>query len=232
MVDIPTAGTGNIFVDLYAGDTTAPVDVLSLSSGGDVLTANTPATGGWVDTGVYSASVAITAAASPYTRLYDVWYDDTAQYHTGTIFPKTLDSIVWNPNPNHVTNITNLRQRYSPNETSVRFRIYAREKDWSPTIYTVASKTIENTSIENSYYKVYRIIDDVEVVKFATGSSTTPQALGNVESYSRLSYDVSGNYFDFNMNMLEPGYSYGVKLAYFINSSWQEQPEIFKFRVE
>ena len=79
---------------------------------------------------------------------------------------------------------------------------------------------------------MYRIIDDVEVVKFATGSSTTPQALGNVESYSRLSYDVSGNYFDFNMNMLEPGYSYGVKLAYFINSSWQEQPEIFKFRVE
>ena len=39
---------------------------------------------------------------------------------------------------------------------------------------------------------------------------------------------------DFNMNLLEPGYAYGLKFAFYDNStkSWQEQKESFKFRVE
>jgi len=230
--DIPTPGTGNIFVDLYAGDTSTPADILDLSTGGGVPTAGSPCTGGWVATGVYSASFALTAAATSYTKLYDVWYDDAATYHTGTILPKSITAQVANPNPRYVTNVTNLRSKYSTHENAVRFRVYTREKDWNPTIYTVASTAIENSTVEDAYYKVIRTIDDWEIVKFATGSSTTPQTVPNVESYSRLSYDVSGNYFDFDMRMLEPGYSYGVKFVYFINSSWQEQPEIFKFRVE
>tara|TARA_Y100000296_G_scaffold53042_1_gene60745 strand:- start:14675 stop:16159 length:1485 start_codon:yes stop_codon:yes gene_type:complete len=229
--NIPTPGTGNIFVDLYAGDTSTPIDILRLSSGGDVPNLGTPATGGWVATGVYSASLAITAAAAPYSRLYDVWYDDTATYHTGTIVPKSLTAGAANPYPRYITNITNLRTAYSTHESATRFRLYVREKDWNPTIYTVASTAIENITIEDAYYKVFRIVDDLEIIKFATGSATTPQTVGNTESYSRMSYDVSGNYFDFDVGMLQSGYSYGVKFAYYVNSAWQEQPEIFKFRV-
>jgi len=49
-----------------------------------------------------------------------------------------------------------------------------------------------------------------------------------------MSYDVSGNYFDVDMKLFEPGYAYGIKLAYYNGSvgSWIEQPETFKFRVE
>ena len=43
---------------------------------------------------------------------------------------------------------------------------------------------------------------------------------------------MSGNYFDLNMDMLESGYSYGVKFTYYVNGSYVEQPETFKFRVE
>ena len=47
-----------------------------------------------------------------------------------------------------------------------------------------------------------------------------------------MSYDLSGSYFDLDMAMLEAGYAYGVKLAYYINGAYHEQPEVFKFRVE
>jgi hypothetical protein len=34
------------------------------------------------------------------------------------------------------------------------------------------------------------------------------------------------------MSLLEPGYMYGFKFAYYINGSYVEQPQAFKFRVE
>jgi hypothetical protein len=51
---------------------------------------------------------------------------------------------------------------------------------------------------------------------------------------TQLSFDVSGNYFDLDMSMLEEGYSYKIGLAYYNGSvgSWIEQQETFKFRVE
>ena len=49
-----------------------------------------------------------------------------------------------------------------------------------------------------------------------------------------MSFDESGSYFDLDMNMLEPGYAYAIKLAYYNGSisTWVEQSETFKFRVE
>jgi len=32
--------------------------------------------------------------------------------------------------------------------------------------------------------------------------------------------------------LLEEGYAYGVKLAYYSSGRYEEQPEVFKFRVE
>jgi hypothetical protein len=56
--------------------------------------------------------------------------------------------------------------------------------------------------------------------------------LGNTETYTRLSFDASGSYFDLDMSLLEPGYSYGIKFVHYVNGDWREQPEVFKFRVE
>ena len=115
----------------------------------------------------------------------------------------------------------NLKSSYRPKDKP-RLRIYARPKDWSPTIFTVASKKIETSLIEDAYYKVVRITDDTEAIPYGTGS----------DNQTRTSYDVSGNYFDLDMSLLEPGFSYGIRLTYFLLGQYQEQPELFKFRVD
>ena len=33
-------------------------------------------------------------------------------------------------------------------------------------------------------------------------------------------------------NLLEKGYSYGIKLVYYLNGKYVEQPDTFKFRVD
>ena len=69
------------------------------------------------------------------------------------------------------------------------------------------------------------MVDERTVVNNSTGSSTY---------HTYLSYDNSGSYFDLDMSMLEPGYAYKIKLAFYNGSigGWQEQTQEFKFRVE
>ena len=73
-------------------------------------------------------------------------------------------------------------------------------------------------------YRIYRVVDNLEAVGYGTGSDKS----------TYLSYDVSGNYFDLDMSLLQSDYAYGIKLSYYNGSSgdWVEQPEDFKFRVE
>ena len=120
-------------------------------------------------------------------------------------------------------NITNLRDRYYRNETA-QFRLYTRNKDWQPTIYVKASAVPENLIIESGSFKVVRLVDNLDVIAFGTGS----------DKHTELSYDTSGSYFEVNMNMLEAGYAYGIKFAFYddVAQSWNEYPDIFKFRVE
>jgi hypothetical protein len=120
-----------------------------------------------------------------------------------------------------VTNITNLKSQYHDTELS-RFRLFTRQRNWNPTIYTVASRNIETSIVEDAYYKIYRVVDDYPVIDYGTGSL----------NHTRLSYDVSGSYFDLDMQLLEPGYAYGIKFVYYLNGSYQEQPETFEFRVD
>jgi hypothetical protein len=145
------------------------------------------------------------------------------QYRTGSITPQIITPYDQAPSDEHVTNITNLKPAYSTSETA-RFRVYIREKDWCPTVYNVSSRDAENKLIESGSYKVFRIIDELDVIPYGTGS----------DLHTAMSYDVSGNYFDLDMSMLEADYMYGIRFAYYNNSigSYVEQPEVFKFRVE
>jgi hypothetical protein len=104
-----------------------------------------------------------------------------------------------------------------------RFRLYVREKDWDPNIYTKASSDISTSIIEDGYYRVYRTTDEFEVMAYGTGST----------NHTRLSYDASGSYFDFPVDILASGYMYAFKLIYKMpDGNYREQPEIFKFRVD
>jgi hypothetical protein len=217
--DIPSIGTGSIYVKIYE---TLGASASVMPVAGGVSSGNTSVvTGGWVSTGIYSASFAYTGSAS---IIYDVWQSGSNLYHTGTIYPITYNASGYSEIPNYVLKISNAHQKYYQNDKP-RFRLFIREKDWSPTIYTIASTEIEPIIVEKAYYRLFRIQDNFEVVPYGTASST---------QHTLLSFDVSGNYFDFDMSILEKGYMYGFKFAFDLqqNGQIEEQPYIFKFRVE
>jgi hypothetical protein len=231
--DIPAIGaTGSIMVSLYSGssdNSAASGSKLILYDGQYAIS------GGRKSTGIYTASVAATAAATAVKTLYDVWWsgsgDDAGaarhasvtEFFTGSITPKQTEASMHAIEPTYYINITNLKNKYIRTEIA-RFNLYVREKNWSPTVYTKATATAPNTSINSASYKVFRLIDGLEAVPYGTGS----------DFQTGISYDVSGNYFDFNMGLLEGGYAYGLKFAFYDPElvSWTEQDKVFKFRVE
>ena len=224
--NIPGIGTERIYVSIYSGSAISSASLkVTLPVGGGVTSAQRKIiTGSYVSTGIYSCSFAVTA--SSVTDFFDVWHTKSGDpvYHTGAFSVEKHLAKGYNPNPRYVSNISNLRKTYFNNETA-RFRLYVRPKDWSPTIYSVAKTKIENNIIDSASYQIFRVSDDYVVVPFGTSSTTL---------HTMMSYDVSGNYFDFDMSHLEPDYSYGIKLAYYNGAigSWVEQPNTFKFRVE
>jgi hypothetical protein len=214
LVNIPSIGTGNIYVKVYSN----PSGSTQITT-----TPNSPVTGGWVSTGVYSASFALNTTAS---QVFDRWFNSalTTCFHTGAIDTIEYDSYDYAPHTKYFNKIINLKQSYGSNEIA-RFKIFTRPKDWNPNIYTVATSEVVPTIIESGSYKVYRLVDNLEVIPYSTGSQ---------EYYTNLSFDVNGNYFDLDMSLLEPGYAYGIKLCYYNGAtfSWIEQNELFKFRVD
>jgi hypothetical protein len=211
--NIPAVGTGSIYVKVFTD-----------SSGSTTITTtpNTPVTGGWVSTGIYSASFALNTTSS---EAFDRWFNSTLTtcFHTGAIDIYDLDAQDYSPSNRYVISCTNLKAIYYPEEQA-RFRFFTRKKDWSPTIYTVATSFIPSEIIESASYKLVRVSDNLEVIPYGTGSLL----------HTGLSYDVSGSYFDLDMNLLETDYSYQIKLSFYdgATNSWKEQPETFKFRVE
>jgi hypothetical protein len=193
------------------------------------------ATGGIVSTGIYSCSFAFTGAVD-LTKFYDVWFtgslntlaafsDGATRFFTGSVEPMdaTLHASEVKSRPTYYINITNIKDKYRNDETA-RFELYIRERGWSPTIYTKANEDIETINIQSASYRIYRVLDGLECIPYGTGS----------DLQTMLSYDVSGNYFDFDMSLLDAGYEYALKFSFYDNSlsTWKEQPYIFKFRVE
>ena len=166
-------------------------------------------------------------------EVYPSWhFNDTVSYYTGSaITVDTVSAFNHNPNEKYITTIEDLKPSYSSDETA-RFRLFVREKNWNPNNYTTMQSEQVPEIIENAYYSLYRVVDNREVIPFGTGSNISPQPTGSVGTYTRLSYDVSGNYFDLNMDLLQPGYQYGLKFVYYLNDSYKEQEEVFIFKVE
>ena len=87
----------------------------------------------------------------------------------------------------------------------------------------MSNATIEGTTIISASYSISRMVDNKTLFTHSTGSATR---------HTYLSYDGSGSYFDFDISLLESGYLYGIRLAYYTAGAWVEQEEVFKFRVE
>ena len=178
-----------------------------------------------ISTGIYKVQIAATSSIvnDTYPYLIDVWSFDGVEVLTGSVIsPKTFRPETYEDTGNFVLSMTNLKPEYGKNDLA-KLRLYAREKNWSPNIYTVAKDKPQNMILPSCFYKVIRIADELTVVDYGT----------DTVKYSQLSYDQDGNYFEFNMNMLEPGYQYGFKFSIYdeYTNSYLEQPYLFKFRV-
>ena len=191
----------------------------------DALTDNVPTEvigGLTADTGIYTASFTIDTTASV---VYDVWSTGSTEFYTGSaITVKSFNTEAengYNPNASYVTSMVNLKSSYSRKETA-RFRLFVRKQNWSPTIYTKATETLDSEIIDAGYYKIVRASDEMEVIPYGTGST----------KHTKLSYDQSGSYFDLDMSLLQSDYAYNLSFAYYLNGKYVEQPEIFKFRVD
>ena len=127
------------------------------------------------------------------------------------------------PTFNRITSCKNLKKKYSRQDTA-RFRFFVRDRNWSPTIYTVATANNPTDIIESASFSIHRVTDNLAAIPYGTGS--------NLSTY--LSYDKEGNFFDLDMSLLEADYMYEIRLSYYNDSigDWQEQPQTFKFRVE
>ena len=183
-------------------------------------------------TGVYYVDVILDE--SSVSKIYDQWYFaanggtavvDRTLVHEGDITIIQNGSSTNSGEVDYVIGITNLKTSYTKQETA-KFRVYTRQKDWNPTIYTVASKEIENLIVEKMYYKIIRLVDEKTILDYGIGTD------GVNNDHTLVSYDALGSYFDFDMSLLEKGYMYGIKLMFSVNGELREQEEIFKFRVD
>lgn len=207
-------GTGSIYVSLYSG-TVGPTGLaLPLVNNSNRVEA------GLYSTGIYTASIGIDA---DYVYLYDIWHNGAGlQYATGSvIYPEKFNPDFSQDVPEYVVNITNLKSSYKTGEYC-KFKLFVKDKVWDANSYTTYSSKVDNTIIKNLYYRVYRVSDKLEVIPYGTGSI----------KYTKLSYDKDGNYFNLDMSLFEPDYSYAIKFGHEYGEDFLELAETFKFRVE
>ena len=227
LVDIPHTGT-NLVVQFYEAISPS-ADPVVVGSPSDLET--TFITASKVQTGVYKATFAYSGSAS---SLRDVWkkHDLAAgppvtntytSLITGSGFDiSSQDTSYSYEAPKYAISLLNLKDTYSREEKAT-FRVYTRDKNWKPNVYTIAKDSAPVTNIKNMYYKIAKVSDKYEVIGYSTGSGV---------QYSRLSYDSKGSYFDFDMKLLEPNNAYEISFLFKDGEEFLEQQEKFRFRVE
>ena len=228
LANIPGLTDDKLSVEIYSGSaapTGSPLTLIdSVGSSVTSVTGGLLVENGNTVAGVYTASFASTSSL---TTVFDVWHTGSGvsriEFYTWSYEPLDILTSDLLYDTVYLTTITNLDDNYKKGQKP-KLRVYVRDKDWSPNIYTVASTTVDTTIIEDAYYSIHRTIDNLEIVPFGTGSSN--------KNFTRLSYDVSGNYFEMDTSCLEPGYMYGIKFAYYLQGEYREQPEVFKFKIE
>lgn len=215
LVNLPSVGTGDVYVSLYDGTTVPKGSKITLWNGNVNITAS------WVKTGIYTAALAATSSEA--SSLFDVWHSGSLQYYTGSLYPEAFPTYSAAPTITKVTSCTNLKKSYLQNDTS-RFRFFIRDRNWNPTIYVKANANNPTDIMPSASYSIRRVTDDYVAIPYGTGS--------NYSTY--LSYDKDGNYFDLDMALLDAGYMYEIKISYYNDSvgDWEEQMQTFKFRVE
>lgn len=221
LYDHPALGTGSAYVRIYANNINPLFQIpIYQYNGQQAVTAS------WVSTGIYKADVSVNTSLE---TLYDFWFSDPVDINSvigygGSITVKRVGEISNFSSQDYNFTIKNLKNRYSPEETA-RFQVFTRKADWNPNSYTSVTTQQDPLIIEKMYYSIQRVADNLMVVPF---EGTQPGDIGA----TRLSFDVNGNYFDFDMSILEPGYTYSIRFRIEDAQGNYDSREQFKFRVE
>lgn len=169
-------------------------------------------------------SAALTAS-NGLSWVYPVWHNNFGTTYLSESSPIFLKALPNNDESEEIsqfsTTITNLKPNYKKNEVA-NFRLFTRNKNFKHNIFSSVVAEPETNIIEDAYFKIFRLIDNVEAIPYGTGT---------VE-FTKLSYDSKGNYFNFNIALLEPGYTYGIKFLYRDLGTLFEMKEVHKFKIE
>jgi len=218
--DIPghASGEANLVIKIRPSDDAVPILDASSST--------------WVRTGVYYTDVIFNPTPlSDYSGgdlFFDEWYlstDLANSFFEGGVELKEVDisSSYDNKQKAYSTSIYNMKPKYWTHEYP-RFRLNIQDVDWEPNVFnSYFGKDESNTIIEDAYYKVMRTVDELDIIPFTQEETI---------EYSKLSYDDDGNYFDLDMQVLEPAYMYSIKFLFKNGDNYVEQSEEFRFRVE
>ena len=154
-------------------------------------------------------------------KVYNVTGSVTIYSETGSLnIIKETPEQYSSPQAEYTFKILNTKPTYKSNETAY-LQVYSRELNWNPNIYTKAVQTLESTRHKNLYYKIVRVADNQTIIDYGTGSL----------KYTQVGYDRSYNIFDIDMSLLEPDYSYEIRLGLDYTYTFKEAKEKFKFRV-
>lgn len=214
--NIYTVDTGTLNVSLYTGTlSTGP-----FGSPIELVNGLFSVTGGYISTGIYTASLGV---RGNYEYLWDIWSDISGNIlHTGSAIEVKQKYINESSDiKQYNLSMPSLKNIYNFNEVA-RFRVVAKDKVWNANLFDISRYEPQIEIIENLYFKINRIVDNYEVIPYGTGSM----------QHTLTSYDKSGNYFDLDLSLLEPGYSYKITLTQKIDNNYYEFKETFKFRVE
>lgn len=175
-----------------------------------------------VSTGVYKVDY---TPESGVNKIYYTWErTNDERYLSGSI--DLIDREYGNDfaTPDYNITINNLKDSYSTAEkANIRLSIKKRDRDLN--IYTVSQSGFQNDIIKRIYYKVTRRADNFDAIPYGIGEDNMPE-------FTKLSYDSTGNYFDLDMSLLEPGFMYEISFLYKVKSNYVEYRNKFKFRVE
>ena len=147
--------------------------------------------------GIYSASLALTAS-NGLAFCFPVWHNNLGLTYLSESSPIYLKALPNNEEhfekPSYITTITNLKPVYNTKEVA-NFRTFVRDKNKRLNVFTSLNTDPEPNIIENSFFKITRLIDGLEFIPYGSSSMY----------FTLMSYDTKGNYIEnFDMSLLEP----------------------------
>ena len=218
-VDIPSTGS-NLLVSFVPKEGSPREQI----AGPAVNPEKTYVTASREQQGIYSAEFAYAGSEQV---LYDIWStsseESLKEIITGSGFNINDRSFYSsNAKSGYKFNITNLKSSYTKDEV-ITFRVHTEKKGAPLTIYTKATNKANVSNVKEVYYKVDRVTDNYNVIPYTEEENI---------KYSKLSYDMSGSFFDLDMSIFAPNYLYEISFLRKNGKNFIEQDEKFKFRIE